>query len=109
MALLHRREPEDALMQFEYALRVSPDHTLALLGAAEAHLLLGHPEMAWDLGHQVLGREPSNADALFLAAQAAEALHHPKQAITLLQKAAELHPANVQFQIALERLRQDVR
>ncbi|MER3424359.1 MAG: hypothetical protein C4293_15205 [Nitrospiraceae bacterium] len=109
IALLHRHEVEDALEQFHHALRRSPDHGIALIGSAQAHLLIGNLTKTVDLTRQVLDRNPANIDALFLAAQASEALNHREEAIELVEKAITLQPENLQLQVALERLRQRIR
>ncbi|MGH7231638.1 MAG: fused MFS/spermidine synthase [Nitrospiraceae bacterium] len=109
ITLLQRHEAEDALVQFQHALQVSPDHTLAMLGAAQAHLLLARSAVALELAQQVLQREPNNTDALVLAGTAAETLQRSEQAIAWLQRAAALQPENIQVHVALERLRHSAR
>jgi spermidine synthase len=105
LALLSRHEIEDALAQFQAVLHVRPEHTLALLGSAQSHVLLGRPALARDLAEHVLAREPANLDALLLAGQASEVLNEPGRAIGFLEKAAEEQPENEYVQRTLDRLR----
>jgi tetratricopeptide (TPR) repeat protein len=105
LALLSRHEIEDALAQFQAVLHVRPEHTLALLGSAQSHVLLGRPALARDLAEHVLAREPANLDALLLAGQASEVLNEPGRAIGFLEKAAEVQPENEYVQRTLDRLR----
>jgi tetratricopeptide (TPR) repeat protein len=75
----------------------------AVLKSAQASLNLGRPSDALAFAQTVLAREPRNADALFVAGQAATALRAPGQALGFLQQAAALRPNDEEIRQALLR------
>lgn len=102
---LSRDALEDALIHFNRALQLDPEHTPSILGANAVYLRLGRPSMAMDLAQKLLAREPLNATALFQAGLASEALNKAAQAVTYLEQAIALQPQNSEFQTALRRAR----
>jgi hypothetical protein len=105
VALLSRHEVEDALAQFQTVLQERAEHTLALLGSAQAQMLLGRPMTALGLAERVLLREPAHLDALVLAVRASEALNEPGRAVRVLEKASAVQPENEDLRRMLEQLR----
>lgn len=103
LTYLIRNVLEDALVHFQRALQLAPEHTPATLAASAVYLRLGRPSTALDLARQVVAREPVNANAFFLAGLAFEALNAPSDAVTFLERAVELQPQNGEFQTALRR------
>jgi tetratricopeptide (TPR) repeat protein len=98
---LSRQALEDALPHFERALQLDPGHTRSLLGASWVHLNLRHPSEALDLAQQAIAREPLNANALFLAGLASQALNSIMQATAFFERAVTLQPENAEFRRAL--------
>ena len=100
---LSRGALEDALFQFQQALRLDPKHTQSLLGTTRVYLGLRRPAEALALAQKVIAREPFNAEAFFLAGLASSALKAPREAATFFERAANLQPQNIEFRRALER------
>ena len=72
-----QRRWTDSLARFRRAMELNAEYMPAVLMAAEASLKLGRAGDALAFAQRVLAREPQNADALFVAGQAAEMLGTP--------------------------------
>jgi spermidine synthase len=107
LAYLHRNAREDALAQFEQALRLDPGHTPSMLAAGVLYLR-GRPAEALALARKILAREPRNAKPYFLAGLASTALYGPSEGIASLEQAFALDPQNVEIAAALNRVRRAI-
>ena len=109
MSYLRRNALEDALVQFDQALRLDPVHTASMLAASVLYLRLGRPAEALTLVRKMVAREPRNAKPRFLAGLASAALYGPSEAIGSLEQAFALDPQNAEIQKALNRVRGAIR
>src|SRR4029434_7575069 len=105
MAHLHRNAREDALAQFEQALRLDPGHTPSMLAAGVLYLRLGRPADALALAPEPGAREPRTAKPPFLAGLASAVLYGPSEGIASLEQAFALDPQNVEIGAALNSVR----
>jgi tetratricopeptide (TPR) repeat protein len=105
MGHLRRNALEDALAQFEQALRLDPGHAASMLATGVLYLRLGRPAEALTLGRKLSAREPKNAKPYFLSGLAAAAVEGPSEAVVYLEQAFALDPQNVEIRRALSRVR----
>ena len=89
---------------FRRAMELNADYMPAVLMTALASLKLGRASDALTLAQTVIAREPRNADAFFVAGQAADVPRHAEQALGFLQQAAALRPDDEAIREALLRL-----
>ena len=99
-----QRRWTDSLAWFRRATELNADYTPAVIMTALASLRLGRASDALTLAQTAIAREPRNADAFFVAGQAATSLGTPEQARGSLQQAAALRPDDEAIREALLRL-----
>jgi tetratricopeptide (TPR) repeat protein len=92
--LLLPTNAEEAHKHFEYVLARQPDNTEAILGLAQAQVMLGEPEKARTLLEALLAKEPDNSKAITTLGQVARLDGRMTEAEMLFRKAIAADPAN---------------
>jgi tetratricopeptide (TPR) repeat protein len=94
---------EGAAASLERAIDESSEPTQALLLRGEIALQADNPRGALNRTHTILRSHPDHPQALYIQAQALEALNRPREALAALEKAMQLQDNPLPMQ--LERLR----
>lgn len=93
--------PDQAATVLETALQIDTNHVPAMVGLGGARLLLGDPEAAGVLAKRAVAQAPELPQPHLLTANVALAQERNADAITALEKAAELAPGSGQIQMDL--------
>ena len=88
-------DPEQALISFDEALRIDPQHRKSLLNSARVLLDTGRPREALDRIERAMGLEPLSAEGLRLLGRARYELKQVPEAIDAYQRAIALDERDV--------------
>jgi superkiller protein 3 len=88
-------DPEQAVISFDEALRIDPQHRKSLLNSARALLDAGRPREALERIERAMGLEPLSAEGLRLLGRARHELGHIPEAIDAYQRAIALDEQDV--------------
>jgi predicted Zn-dependent protease len=94
MALHLSGKDQEAIPQFEAALRIQPESMPATLFLGAAQLGLGHPERAVAPLQKAVRLQPDNVEARSMLAQALLGSRRPAEAITHLRRLTQLVPTD---------------
>ncbi|HVT29121.1 MAG TPA: tetratricopeptide repeat protein [Lacipirellulaceae bacterium] len=89
---LDMNKPDEALDQFQNALKLDPNNTDALFGYGKSLVLNGRPDEAVAPLTRAIAADPKNAEAFRLRGSAYASQYKNKQAIDDLKHAVELNP-----------------
>jgi predicted Zn-dependent protease len=88
-------DPEQALISFDEALRIDPQHRKSLLNSARVLLDTGRPREALDRIERAMGLEPLSAEGLRLLGRARYEMKQVPEAIDAYQRAIALDERDV--------------
>jgi tetratricopeptide (TPR) repeat protein len=88
-------DPEQALISFDEALRIDPQHRKSLLNSARVLLDTGRPREALDRIERAMGLEPLSAEGLRLLGRARYEMEQVPEAIDAYQRAIALDERDV--------------
>ena len=88
-------DPEQAVISFDEALRIDPQHRKSLLNSARALLDTGRPREALERIERAMGLEPLSAEGLRLLGRARHELGQIPEAIDAYQRAIALDERDV--------------
>ena len=86
---------DEALSNFEHALRVDPRYFPALVGAADASLRLGKNPEALEFSRQAMAVQPQSPIPLYLAGFASDRLGRPVEAVEMFERGVALQSERV--------------
>lgn len=85
---------EEALAAFQRLVAANPNDHEARLWIARLHEQMGHPDRAESVYRSVVLEDRASVEALLGLASSLMAQHAPREAIEMLERAAELEPQN---------------
>jgi len=88
-------DPEQALISFDEALRIDPQHRKSLLNSARVLLETGRPREALDRIDRAMGLEPLSAEGLRLLGRARYEMKQVPEAIDAYQRAIALDERDI--------------
>ncbi len=89
---LDTNKPDEALDQFQNALKLDPNNTAALFGEGKSLTQLGRPDEAIVPLTRAIAADPKNGEAYRLRGSAYASLYKNKQAVDDLEHAIQLNP-----------------
>jgi spermidine synthase len=96
---------QDALAQYDHAIRLDPDNRVVLRAAAGAAIDLGAFEVARDYAWRAITRAPDDAEAHYYLGLALVRLGRMDAAAVALSRSVRLNPSDVRVRQALAALR----